>query len=364
MLKIPFQLLMSGLGRKVILRNTIIRIMKRTFFLFLIPISLVVAGQSGRKMTREEYIETYKELAMREMERTKIPASITLAQGILESGDGNSTLARKANNHFGIKCHDWKGKTIRQDDDEKNECFRKYKSVEHSYRDHSDFLVNRSRYADLFRLKPDDYKGWAKELKKAGYATSPTYAESLIRIIEENDLHQYDEQVLASMEGGRVSREKPLFETVEYAGGRKVHYCNRVKYVLAREGDNFYDLSEELDLFQWQLPKYNDMTSDQVFSEGDRIYLQPKRNRAEAGKKIHIVQEGQTLHEISQLYAIKEEKLASRNGLSMGDTLVAGQELLLRGKLKGVKQQVRLPQIEMKEEPSEEEFIIEFDADK
>jgi hypothetical protein len=321
-----------------------------------------VFAQSGRKITREEYIQTYKELAMQEMERVRIPASVTLAQGILESGDGNSTLARKANNHFGIKCHDWKGKTIRQDDDEKNECFRKYKSVEHSYRDHSDFLVTRKRYSALFELEMDDYEGWARGLKKAGYATSPSYAQSLIKLIEEHNLQQYDEQVLAGT-GGK-GKHKSSFETVEYAGGRKLKYNNRVKYVLAREGDSFYDLSEELDLFQWQLPKYNDLPADHVFAEGDRVYLQPKRNKAEAGKKIHIVQEGQDLFEISQLYAIKLEKLALRNAIGVGDSLTVGQELLLRGKKEGRKKKPEVPKIEINEEESEEEFIIEFDADR
>ena len=143
-------------------------------------------------MTRQEYIEKYKDDAISEMHRSGVPASITLAQGILESGDGNSKMARVAKNHFGIKCHsDWKGKTFIQDDDTKNECFRKYKSVLDSYKDHSDFLKRR-RYAALFELKITDYKSWAKGLKKAGYATNPKYPQLLIGIIEANELYQYD----------------------------------------------------------------------------------------------------------------------------------------------------------------------------
>ena len=171
--------------------------MKKAFLLFSVFLSLAAAAQNGRKMTRKEYIDTYKELAMREMVNTRIPASITLAQGILESGDGNSTLARKANNHFGIKCHDWKGKRVKYDDDKRNECFRKYKSVEESYKDHSEFLSTRYRYAFLFDYEQYDYKAWAKGLKKAGYATSPTYSKALIKLIEENELYVYDQQVLA-----------------------------------------------------------------------------------------------------------------------------------------------------------------------
>lgn len=335
--------------------------MRVYFSIFFFGICLSLFAQSGRKITRAEYIDTYKELAMKEMEKSGIPASITLAQGILESGNGNSTLARKANNHFGIKCHDWKGKSVRHDDDEKNECFRKYKSVDESYHDHSEFLTTRSRYASLFELKRDDYKAWAKGLKKAGYATSPTYADALIRLIEENELYKYDEEVVARADG---KKKKAEYDKTEYAGGRKVYYNNRVKYILAREGDEFLDLSEELDLFNWQLPKYNDLEDEHVFAEGKKVYLQPKRNKAEAGKKVHIVSYGETLHSISQLYALKLEKLAFKNNLSPDDELETGRELLLRGKVKGAKKEISAPKIEIREEEPEEEFQIDFNVDE
>ena len=165
--------------------------MKRQSILFLLLFPLVLMGQ---KITVEEYIETYKDIAMKEMKDHKIPASITLAQGIIESGAGNSALAREAKNHFGIKCHKgWNGKTYTMDDDEKDECFRKYRKAEDSYRDHSDFLTSRSRYADLFKLDIMDYEGWAKGLKAAGYATSPTYATALINRIKTNKLYLYDQ---------------------------------------------------------------------------------------------------------------------------------------------------------------------------
>lgn len=152
--------------------------------------SVILLAQSK---SRSQYIEEYHELAIKEMNRVGIPASITLAQGMLESGNGNSTLARKSNNHFGIKCHnDWKGKRVYHDDDRKGECFRKYKTVYQSYIDHSDFLTGKQRYASLFELKTTDYKGWAKGLKKAGYATDPKYAHRLIEIIEENNLDRFD----------------------------------------------------------------------------------------------------------------------------------------------------------------------------
>ncbi|MBA7514640.1 hypothetical protein ES705_06672 [subsurface metagenome] len=336
--------------------------MRNLFLLASLALSVTTHAQNGRKITRSEYIDTYKELAMREMEATGIPASITLAQGILESGDGNSRLARKANNHFGIKCHDWKGKSIRHDDDAKNECFRKYKSVEESYKDHSEFLTTRSRYSFLFDYEQDDYKTWANGLKKAGYATSPTYSKAVIRIIEENELYTYDEEVLAR--GGVKKRARSAYAAVEYAGGRKVAYNNRVKYVLAREGDNIYSLSEELDLFHWLLPKYNDLPDSTVFSEGEKVYIQPKRNKAETESKIHVVKEGETLQGISQNYAIKLEKLASRNLLEMDSRLQTGQELQLRRRLKGSKVKFTVPKIEVKEEEPSEEFKIDFDADE
>jgi LysM repeat protein len=336
--------------------------MKRICCFLLLSSSMLVAAQEGRKLTRQEYIDTYKDLAMREMERTGIPASITLAQGLLESGDGNSRLARKANNHFGIKCHDWNGKKIYHDDDEKGECFRKYESVEESYRDHSDFLAGRTRYAELFSNKPDDYKAWAKGLKQAGYATSPTYATALISIIEENELFAYDQVVLTGK--GVKSKEKPAYELTEYAGGRKLFYNNRVKYVIAREGDSFFSLSDELNLFVWLLTKYNEMPDSTIFREGDRVYIQPKRNKAEVDRKTHTVKEGETLSGISQLYAVKKDKLALRNGLSPDAQLEAGQELLLRGKKKGTGMMLSKPKIQLKEEGTNDEFKIDYDLDE
>jgi hypothetical protein len=299
---------------------------------------------------------------MAEMEQYGIPASITLAQGAFESGDGTSRLARKANNHFGIKCHDWKGKTIYHDDDTNNECFRKYKSVEESYKDHSEFLSTKQRYALLFKLQPDDYKGWAKGLKEAGYATNPSYAGALIKVIEEYELYKYDQQVITKT-GGKTDNKK-TFSKTEYAGGRKVYYNNRVKYVIARQGETFSDLSEELDLLSWQLPKYNDMKEEVTLTEGERIYLQPKRNRAEARKQFHIVKEGETMQSISQLYAIKLDKLARRNQLNIDSALKPGDQILLRGRKKGTPIKINTPKIEIKDNEPKEEFKVNFDSDK
>ncbi len=300
---------------------------------------------------------------MEEMKRTGIPASITLAQGCLESGDGNGRLATKANNHFGIKCHDWNGPSIRQDDDAKNECFRKYKSAEASYKDHSDFLTTKSRYAELFELKPDDYKGWAKGLKKTGYATSPTYATALIKIIEDYQLYTYDQEVLSGTKvSGRHQKLEPQTMTV---GRRQVLFNNRVKYVIADSNDTYSKISDELELFGWQLPRYNEAGSGTKLKKGDFVYLQPKRNQFLSGSKTHLVKEGETLHSISQMYAIKESKLRERNKIPEGSEPNAGAVILLRGRLK---EGASVPVTTAKEKPQDQifedgDFQIEFDLD-
>ena len=310
-------------------------------------------------MTREEYISKYKDLAVREMARTGIPASITMAQGILESGSGNSRLAVKANNHFGIKCHDWNGKRIRHDDDARKECFRKYKSVEESYQDHSDFLTSKPRYAPLFLLDPTDYKQWAKGLKKAGYATSSQYAESLIRIIEENSLYLLDQGVELSD------------HVIHYAGNikqnvtdgdnkqRQIFENNRVKYIKVKEGDSFTSLTAELDLLPWELAKYNETSGNHSLSEGQILYIQPKRTNAEAGMKTHKVKSGETMYSISQKYGVRLDKLCSRNQMEEDTQPATGTELLLRGATKRKK----LPIHEMAKEEIENEGEMRFEFD-
>lgn len=341
---------------KEVVLNKIIHMRGRLTIILLLTVNVILA-QSGKENTREEYISQYKDLAMQEMKRTGIPASITLAQGILESGNGNSRLATKANNHFGIKCHNWTGPSVRHDDDSKNECFRKYKTPEKSYLDHSDFLTGKSRYALLFELQPDDYKGWAKGLKKAGYATSPTYASALVNIIEDSELYKYDELVLA---GGNTKQKKQSLESSLLASGRTVQYKNRVKYIVADTGDTYTSIANELFLMSWQLPKYNEMESGVTLKPGDIIYLQPKRNKAASNNRTHMVKEGESLYSISQLYAVKESKLRKRNSLSEGDEPLAGSIIMLRGKVSGqvpTKQSI----VNVKPDEEEEEFQVEFD---
>jgi len=336
--------------------------MKNFLFLciFLVIAFTQVSGQSSAKLSREAYIQKYAPIAMEEMKRTGIPASITLAQGCLESDNGNSRLAVVGNNHFGIKCHDdWQGKKIYHDDDEKGECFRHYKSAEDSYLDHSDFLMTKQRYAELFELRPDDYRGWAHGLKRAGYATNPTYAEKLIKIIDENDLHRFDLEVLAG--NGVPSKRERSGHSVHKpgmtAGGRKVQVNNRVEYIIAREGDSPQSLRDELNLYPNEIYRYNDISKDAVIHAGDLIYLQPKRNKAAAGYDIHVVEEGETMHDIAQKYGVKLYKLLERNQMIEGEEPRTGDEIYLRHPRREPLLKLRP---EEEEEPEEVEMEFEF----
>lgn len=308
-------------------------------FLVVLLLNLPVQGQ--QRITTEEYIETYKNVAITKMKEFKIPASITLAQGILESGSGNSKLAKEGNNHFGIKCHkDWTGKTIHVDDDEKNECFRKYSKAEDSYRDHSLFLTQRGRYSFLFDLKITDYKGWAEGLKKAGYATNPKYPELLIRIIEKNNLSQYDSKTAqnSKTKSTRITK-KPLTKpmTVDqfakderYPSGRQLFSNNGKKLLIAVKGDTFNNLAKEFGIYTWQFYKYNDLDKDYVLKIGDIIYLEKKKRKADRKHKLHEVTQGQTIHRISQLYGVRESRIYKMNDLPKGVQVSAGRILKLR----------------------------------
>lgn len=327
-------------------------------------LAATVHANDNNKISRQEYIEKFADLAIKEMERTGVPASITLAQGCLESDNGNSKLARKARNHFGIKCHStWKGKTMRKDDDRKNECFRVYKSDYDSYIDHSDFLRNGKRYAFLFDLKTTDYKGWAKGLKKAGYATNPKYPALLIKIIEDNDLHKYDTpQKLAKADkkeekqntshtsqksetarktstssntyGDIVLEEPPvLIDPKEYAIEspiRKVHENNKLTYIVVKKGDTFWGISREFDLMEWQLFKFNDFPKNHILQAGEVLYIQTKKNNASKKYSLHKVAAGETLHSISQLYGMKQRRLARYNSKRKNEDLTVGELLFLR----------------------------------
>jgi len=287
------------------------------------------AQPAERLTSRIEYIERYKDDAIREMLLSGVPASITLAQGMLESDNGNSPLARYANNHFGIKCHnEWDGPTFIQDDDAKNECFRKYYSVYNSFKDHSEFLSKRSRYASLFKLKTRDYKGWAKGLRRAGYATNPKYATLLIKLIEENKLTKFDRVKKMPKKAYRDDRIRDYRISKDSRVVVMVHE-NRIKYTLARNGDTFESIAKRHTMKEWQILKYNEFPKTYGLKAGEIVYLQPKRRKANNVKE-HIVQEGDTFLGISQKYGVKMKCMKRYNKLEDPRVIKVGQTIYLR----------------------------------
>ena len=298
----------------------------------------MIAQPDKYRLSQQDYIDKYKKDAVLDMQKTGVPASITLAQGVLESESGNSRLATEANNHFGIKCHDdWTGETFFQDDDKGNECFRKYNSVLESFDDHSDFLRKRYRYAFLFDLNITDYKSWAHGLKKAGYATNPDYAYRLIKIIEDYNLFELDRpgnskpiEALGKKSGPpennlhHVSRREPAkTATASYQTSD-----NNVPYVTAKKGDTYYTIAMDNKIMLWQVLKYNDAEKHDDPKEGEVVYVMHKK--AKANFPYHIVQEGEDMHYISQLYAVKMKKLYKRNHMTAGTHPQPGQKILLK----------------------------------
>ena len=270
---------------------------------------------TSQNMTRKQYIEQYSKDAITQMHKHKIPASITMAQGILESSNGNSRLAVKGNNHFGIKCHNWDGKKIYEDDDKKNECFRKYDNVLASFEDHSLFLKKYNRYAFLFDLKITDYKSWAKGLKTAGYATNKKYADLLIKLIEENQLYELDKVEEAQSIVAESSRNVYL-------------HPNRIKYVISKEGETLLEIAKEFDMRLWQLYKYNDIENMYELTKGEKIFIQPKKNKGKV--ESHIVEDGESMRSISQFYGVKLKKLKRRNKHLSGFEIKSGFKIKLR----------------------------------
>ena len=281
--------------------------MKRhLIYLLTIFVCLSLQAQTRNKQY-EDYIKQYRDLAVDEMKKYHIPASITLAQGLLESGAGQSTLARKSNNHFGIKCgSDWQGKTVRHNDDARGECFRAYKHPKQSYEDHSKFLAGRPRYASLFKLKITDYKGWARGLKKAGYATDPRYAQRLIDIIELYDLDKYDKK------GGlKWMKENP--------NPHQPYIANGLLYIVVRAGDTWKSISKEFDISQKKLRKYNDLYKGYELQPGDILYLEKKNRKAQKEHIVHVLRAGESMYLISQKYGIRLKNLYKLNKMDVDE---------------------------------------------
>jgi len=334
-------------------------IMIKRIMVVLFLAAFVMEANAGRSY-QEIYIERYASVAVSEMYRSGIPASITLAQGLLESGYGRSELAVKSNNHFGIKCHnDWRGGRVYHDDDAKGECFRKYDHPEESYRDHSDFLRYRERYRFLFDLKITDYKSWAYGLKKAGYATDPEYPKKLIRLIEEYSLHVYDRKSSGFGHDARVSGrndrryekngpdtdvipkspsqieqvvriDKGRREVFRFSLSREMYSQNGVPFIYSVEGETYRSIAAANGLFFRELLRFNDLRKDEKLLPGTVVYLQKKKKKAVKGLEKHVMERGETLRDIAQRYAVRLDVLYRVNGLKEEDTLRDGDIIRLR----------------------------------
>lgn len=353
-----------------------------------------VPSAAQRSRAGEAYIEKYAQDAVNEMFRSGVPASITLAQGMLESANGQSYLALKGNNHFGIKCHDWKGPGVYMDAEKRNECFRKYRNVSESYRDHSDFLRYRDRYKFLFDLKITDYKGWAHGLKKAGYATDPAYPRKLINLIETYDLSRFDQtdtreirkknrlsrkearrlrkaakekgaavqpvdsssyvpqggapsgsqvspEIITVAPGSRIPDSPTVLEEPRpYDGGkmaefrfslsRQLYSQNGVAFIYSAEGETYQSIARLYGLFLKEILSFNDVPADTGILPGTVVYLQPKKKKAASHLDKYISDGTESLHDISQRFAVKLSSILKLNGFEEGHVLRDGDTVLLR----------------------------------
>jgi LysM repeat protein len=319
----------------------------KKFAILLSLIALVSSysfAQDEPRLTAEQYIAQFKEAAIADMKKTGVPASITMAQGMFESDYGNSSLAKVAKNHFGVKCHkDWGGDTYYMDDDAPNECFRKYSSVEESYDDHSNFLRTRDRYKFLFDLQIEDYKGWAKGLKQAGYATNPAYADKLIEIIERYNLQVLDQggtplPIADNKEEKHKEKKKEVVNEdnkpikvkitprVKVLNGLAT--INNIPFVYVEKSDSYLKIAKQYNLELWQILEYNEAEKNDILHIGDIVFVKPKKGRAEV--ETYTVREGETMYDIAQAYGVRQKKLYQMNNIVPGTALTPGQELKMR----------------------------------
>lgn len=368
---------------------------KVIIFISIVVLCQVAAWAQGTP--QERYIQKWAPTAVREMYRSGVPASITLAQGILESRYGLSPLASEGNNHFGIKCHkDWKGKSMRYDDDAKGECFRVYDSADESFQDHSDFLRYRDRYKFLFDLKTTDYKGWAYGLKKAGYATDPNYPAKLIKYIEDYKLYEYDTMTseeserlakavekktevasgdskvdsgkkLATVKKDKAKKDRkarrarrrhskevsepdvipasPLsleepkridksgLEVFSFSLTREAYSRNGVPFITSVEGETYSSIAQSYHLYLNELLRFNDLTHSEELLPGTVVYLQTKKNQSEKGLDKYIVgEDDESLRDICQRFAVKMSSVMKMNGFPAGYEPREGDTIILRGK--------------------------------
>jgi len=323
---------------------------KKIFPLFLI-LAFFVFNAKAQTVTPEEYIETYKGIAIREMKRMGVPAAITLAQGILESENGNSILVKKSNNHFGIKCKsNWTAETVSHDDDAVGECFRTYKTSDDSYRDHSNFLRAGKHYAFLFNLDPTDYKGWAYGLKKAGYATNPKYPNILIKNIEKYNLQQYSDSGAADVpkfESGKykddpivVDKEEVQNDPSKVADANAnaitetspdastIFSINGSKCIYAKKGTSLLAIATRHNINLKKLLDINELEVDGILEEDQLIFLQRKSKKGE--KDFVIVSQQSTLYDVAQQNGLQLESLLGYNQLEADGDVKPGTKLYLK----------------------------------
>ena len=323
----------------------------RNRIILLLLLFMSVSAMAAVRQTREEYVEKYKAIAIAHMERYGIPASITMAQGILESDSGNSRLSLSSNNHFGIKCKKhWTGDRVYHDDDAKGECFRAYPSVEASYQDHADFLDQSPRYDSLFAYNSDDYRSWARGLKAAGYATAPDYAERLVKIIESMKLYLLDKEngnkIYAAAKSATANTEawwesniatsdeqinpNAFRVKVNSHKGYGVYRTNHTFYVVAKEGDTFESVGEVFDISAKMLRKFNDVPKDGKLAKGDIVYIERKKTQWLGNVMQHKVVRDENLYSLSQSYGIRLKSLAKLNHLRINDEVRKGEIIRLK----------------------------------
>ncbi|NIG53278.1 glucosaminidase domain-containing protein [Chitinophaga sp. Cy-1792] len=328
---------------------------------FLLVVSFLIGATvqlHAQKITTQQYIETYKQLAIDEQRRTGVPAAITLAQGVVETQSGNGALCQQSNNHFGIKCKNtWTGKTIKYDDDAAQECFRVYETARESYKDHSDFLRSNPRYAFLFQFDGEDYKSWAFGLKQAGYATNKTYPQQLIKVIEDNNLQRFSLIALGKLSpeaseassigegmanngtvvnpkprpvtGGSSNKHNQSSKPVAGNYPKGIFEINGRKAVFAKAGTSLIQLADQRDMRLSKLVRFNDLPSDAPLKKDMIIFLQKKAKKG--GSEFHTVAKGESLLDVAQAEGIQLKWLRRRNKLHEGDQPAAGQKLALTG---------------------------------
>lgn len=300
---------------------------------------LMLSVASAQKMTPQEYIDTYKQIAIDEMVRVGVPASITLAQGLLETENGNSDLVHRSNNHFGIKCKNtWTGEKVYHDDDASGECFRKYNTAAESYKDHSDFLKGRPPYQFLFSIDPTDYKSWARGLKKAGYATNPKYPEMLIKHIEDFDLNQYTLAGLAAMQGAQPTTPAGI-DTSTNIITTAVQSIKGIKAVYAQKGTSWLAIAVQHQIDLEQLLLYNNQSKDGILQENKWVYLESathvsvvekifKKRKGKSREQFHEVKPKEGLYGIAKKYNVSVSNIKKWNHLQ-SDDLKVGQQLII-----------------------------------